>query len=60
MKTFKYQMLRIYGVDPSKHERTLNETGHDGWKLVSVLPRKDDVGDKYIVYYLKKAVMTVE
>ena len=29
MRRFKYQMLRIYGVDPSKHERALNETGED-------------------------------
>ena len=52
MKKFKYQMLRIYGVDPSKHERALNETGEDGWELVSVLLRKDDVGSEYAVYYL--------
>ena len=54
MKKFKYQMLRIYGVDPSKHERALNDTGEDGWELVSVLLRKDDVGSEYAVYYLKK------
>ncbi len=54
MKKFKYQMLRIYGVDPSKHERALNETGEDGWELVSVLLRRDDVGSEYAVYYLKK------
>ena len=57
MRTFKYQMLRVYGVDPSKHERALNETGQDGWELISVLSRKDDVGDEYVVYYLKKTVV---
>lgn len=60
MKTFKYQMLRIYGVDPSKHERALNETGKDGWELVSVLSRRDDVGDEYVVYYLKKEVVEAD
>ena len=54
MKKFKYQMLRVYGVDPSKHERALNETGEDGWELVSALERRDDVGDAYVIYYLKK------
>ena len=54
MKRYKYQMLRIYGVDPSKHERALNETGDDGWELVSTLERRDDVGDAYVIYYLKK------
>ena len=54
MKTFKYQMLRIYGVEPNKHERELNETGKDGWELVGILTRKDDVGNEYAVYYLKK------
>ena len=53
MKKYKYQMLRIYGVDSSKHERALNETGEDGWELVSALLRKDDVGDEYVVYYLR-------
>lgn len=57
MKKFKYQMMRIYGVDPSKHERALNETGEDGWELVSVLLRKDDVGGEYAVYYLKKSLV---
>ncbi len=60
MKIFKYQMLRIYGVDPSKHEWALNETGQDGWELVSVLSRKDDIGDEYAVYYLKKTAAGAE
>ena len=60
MKKFKYQMLRIYGIDPSKHERALNETGEDGWELVSVLLRKDDVGGEYAVYYLKKELVGTE
>ena len=60
MKKFKYQMLRIYGVDPSKHERALNETGEDGWELVSTLERKDDVGDTYVVYYLKKELSVAQ
>ena len=60
MKKFKYQMLRVYGVDPSKHERALNETGEDGWELVSTLERKDDVGDTYVVYYLKKELSSAE
>ena len=54
MKKYRYQMLRVYGVDPSKHERALNETGDDGWELVSVLSRKDDVGDEYVLYYLRR------
>ena len=54
MKKYRYQMLRVYGVDPSKHERALNETGEDGWELVSVLSRKDDVGDEYVIYYLRR------
>ena len=54
MNTFKYQMLRIYGIEPNKHERALNEMGKDGWELVGILTRRNDVGNKYAVYYLKK------
>lgn len=60
MKKFKYQVLRVYDADLSNHERELNEAGADGWELVSMVCRKDDAGDEYMLCCLKKEHVGLE